>query len=61
MKHARKAILATILATAGALGAAMLDGNLTTTETIASIGVGLVTGAGTWRIPNTPPGTHRAN
>ena len=49
---ARKALLALAFATAAALGTAMLDGDLTTAEALASLGAGLVTGAGTYAIPN---------
>lgn len=47
----RKALAAGAFAAAAAIGAAMLDGNLTQTEALASIGVGLVTGAGTYAVP----------
>lgn len=50
----RKAITATVLGALGALGAALLDGHLTTAELLASLGAGAVAGAATWRIPNRP-------
>lgn len=53
--HYRKALHAAAWAALAALGAAALDGALTTTEAIAAAGVGLVTGFGTARSrPNTP-------
>jgi hypothetical protein len=48
----RKALAAAVFGTAGALGTAMLDGNLTGTEAIASAGAGLVAGYAVWQIKN---------
>lgn len=48
----RKALLGAAFGFAGALGTALLDGALAGTELLAAAGVGLVTGAGVWRIPN---------
>ena len=48
----RKALLGAAFGFAGALGTAMLDGALAGTELLTAAGVGLVTGAGVWRIPN---------
>ena len=52
MSTIRKALMATGFAAAAALGTALLDGDITTAELLASLGAGLVTGAGTWAIPN---------
>lgn len=63
MRKSRKALTAAVFAFAAALGAVMLDGNLTVAEAIAAAGTGLVTGAGTWRVPPGPeyaPPRHRA-
>jgi hypothetical protein len=51
MKGVRKAVAAAGYAAAAALGAALLDGGLTVPELLASLGVGLVTGAGTYAAP----------
>lgn len=51
----RKAILAAGFAATAALGAAMLDGNITGPECIVAGGMGLVAGAATWRVPNGAP------
>lgn len=48
----RKALGAAGFAAAAALGAAMLDGDLTGAEAIVSAGMGLVAGAAVYRIPN---------
>lgn len=48
----RKALTAAGFALVAALGAAMLDGDLTAAEGIASVGFGLAAGAATWRVPN---------
>ena len=48
----RKALLGGAFGFAGALGTALLDGALAGTELLAAAGVGLVTCAGVWRIPN---------
>lgn len=52
MRYARKAAIAAAFGCAAFLGGAMLDGNLTGGEVIASIGTGLVAGAGTYAVPN---------
>lgn len=52
----RKALLAAGFTAAGALGAAMLDGNLTTGEGIIAAGMGLVAGAAVYRVPNAESG-----
>lgn len=49
----RKAIVSGGFATAAALGAAMLDGNITRPEILVAAGMGLVAGAATYRVPNT--------
>lgn len=54
MSTIRKALVAAAFAATAALGAAMLDGNLTAPECIVSAGMGLVAGAATWRVPNAP-------
>lgn len=59
MSTIRKALLAAAFAAAAALGAAMLDGNLTGPELIVSAGMGLVAGAATWRVPNAPAARRR--
>lgn len=51
----RKALLAAGFTAAGAMGAAMLDGNLTVAEGIVSAGMGLVAGAAVYRVPNAGP------
>jgi hypothetical protein len=48
----RKALLAAGFTLAGALGAALLDGNLTQGEAFAAVGTALVAGVATWRVPN---------
>jgi hypothetical protein len=48
----RKAVVAGVVAGVGALGAAMLDGDLTSTEAIASAGIGLGALAATYAVPN---------
>jgi len=48
----RKALVAAAFAAVAALGAAMLDGDLTGAEAIVSAGMGLTAGAATYRIPN---------
>lgn len=52
LKTIRKALLAAGFASTAALGAAMLDGNLTGPEAIVSAGMGLVAGAAVYRVPN---------
>ena len=54
MKTIRKALTAGGFAAAAALGTALLDGDLTRPEVLASAGMGLVAGAATWRIRNAP-------
>lgn len=49
----RKALTAAGFAFAGALGAAMLDGDLTTAEAIVSTGTGLIAGVATYQVKNT--------
>lgn len=56
MRAVRKAIAAAGFAAAAALGTALLDGNVTMPEVLASLGAGLIAGAGTWRIPNAETG-----
>ncbi len=46
-----KALAAAGFAAVGALGATMLDGDLTMAEALFSAGTGLVAGAATWRVP----------
>lgn len=48
----RKAILAFLLPLGGAIGASMQDGNLTLNETVASVGLALVTGVAVYTVPN---------
>lgn len=48
----RKALTAGGFALVAALGAAMLDGDLTTAEVLVSVGMGLTTGAATYAVPN---------
>jgi len=48
----RKALIGAGFAAAAALGAAMLDGDLTRPEAVVSAGMGLVAGAAVWRVPN---------
>lgn len=48
----RKALLAAAFAAVAAVGAAMLDGDLTAAEGIISAGMGLVAGAAVYRVPN---------
>lgn len=52
MNKIRKSLIAAFGAAAAALGAAMLDGNLTGAETIVAGGAGLVFGFAAWRVPN---------
>lgn len=46
-----KALTATGFAVVAALGAAMLDGDLTRAEATVSLGMGLAAGAATYRVP----------
>ncbi len=48
----RKALVAFVGSEAAALGASMLDGNLTASEAITSTGLALVTAFAAWRVPN---------
>lgn len=48
----RKALMAAGFGVAGALGTAMLDGNLTGAEVVVAVGVGLGAGVATYAIPN---------
>lgn len=59
LKLIRKAVAAAGFTAASGLGTAMLDGNLTTAEAVASVGAGLVAGAAVYLIPN-GGGRHRA-
>lgn len=52
MRHARKAVTAAVVALGAALGAAMLDGDLTGAEAIVSTGMGLLAGAAVYQVPN---------
>lgn len=52
MSHIRKALTAAGFAAAAALGAAMLDGTLTPPEAIIAAGMGLLSGAATYKIKN---------
>lgn len=52
LRKIRKAVVASLGAAAAALGAGMLDGNVTSAEAIMATGAGLVFGFATWRIPN---------
>lgn len=48
----RKAITSLVATTAAAVGTALLDGQLTVPELLASVGLGLLAGAAVWRVPN---------
>jgi hypothetical protein len=48
----RKAIAGAVATALGALGTALLDGDLTQAETLASLGAGLVAGYAVWQIKN---------
>lgn len=48
----RKAVLGFLVPFVGALGLAMIDGDLTTPEAITSVGIGLATSAGVYKIRN---------
>lgn len=50
----RKALIAAAFAAAAALGAAMLDGNITQAELVIAGGMGLTAGAATYLVPNQP-------
>ena len=52
MNKIRKALVAAGVGFAGALGAACADGNITLGEVVIALGVGLVGGAATYRVPN---------
>lgn len=51
----RKALLSAGFAGAAALGAAMLDGNLTGGEAVVAGGMALLAGAAVYRVPNAGP------
>lgn len=48
----RKALTAAGFGLAGAIGTAMLDGNLTGAELVAAVGIGLGAGVATYAVPN---------
>lgn len=48
----RKALFAAGGTAVATLGAQLLDGNLTGPEVLFAVGTGLVTGFGTWAVPN---------
>ena len=50
--YIRKALIAAGFGFAGALGTAMLDGNLTASEAIAALGIGIGAGAATYAAKN---------
>ena len=52
----RKALMAAGFAGAAALGAAMLDGDLTRPEAVIALGMALTGGVAVWRIPNNETG-----
>jgi hypothetical protein len=52
MKTIRKALTAGVFAAAAAVGAAMLDGDITTAELVVSGGMGLGALAATYQIKN---------
>lgn len=52
MRYVRKAVAATLLGAAAAIGTALLDGDLTRPEAVAAVGAGILAGAGTWAVPN---------
>lgn len=52
MAKIRKSLIAAFGAAAAALGASMLDGNLTRPELVIAAGAGLVFGFAAWRVPN---------
>lgn len=54
----RKAIAAAAFGTAGAIGTALLDGELTRGETLASVGVGLLAGVAVYNLKNADAPTH---
>lgn len=54
MGKIRKALLASAGAAASALGAFMLDGDLSGSEAVMAAGAGLVFGFATWAVPNRP-------
>jgi hypothetical protein len=52
----RKALMAGGFAGAAALGASMLDGDLTRPEAVIAVGMALTGAVATWRIPNAEAG-----
>lgn len=60
MSEIRKALTAAVGTAVAALGAAMLDGQLTSAEGLVSLGTGLVVGFAAWRVPNAPAGSTRS-
>lgn len=56
-----KAGMALLGAGGGALGTAMLDGNLTVPEAVAAVGAGIIAGVGTWWLPYQVEGRHEAS
>lgn len=62
LAYVRKALCAAGFGLAGALGAAMLDGQLTGAECIVSAGTALLAGVATYKAENgpQPPGRHVA-
>lgn len=48
----RKAITSLVATTGAAVGTALLDGQLTIEEVLASLGLGMVACFAVWRIPN---------
>lgn len=54
MRYVRKAALAAGFTLVAAFGTAMLDGDLTRSEAVASLGAALVAGGVVYRVPNTP-------
>ncbi len=65
LNGARKATGAFLVALAGAGGTAMLDGNLTGSESVASLGAAIVAAGAVFELANTgkkaPRGQHRAD
>lgn len=48
----RKAIVSAAAAAVASLGTAMLDGDITGKERVIALGMGLIAGAATYRVPN---------
>lgn len=55
LRTVRKAVTAAGFAFAAALGAAMLDGDLTKAEAIVSGGMALLAGGAVYQVRNAPP------